>query len=129
MDCSFSPAQFVLLRRYFTVLSNFIKYDIAAYDLRRVMRKQVYHICKTKDTDQLRSNCAADQHLCFIYMDRAILLLTKSETSSLWPATVTVQPGLCRTWSDTPKTGFHMTRLIFEVILIGSAPIGSAPTE
>ena len=25
-----------------------------------------------------------------------------------------VQPGLCRTWSETPKTGFLTTRLIFE---------------
>ena len=25
-----------------------------------------------------------------------------------------VQPGLCRTWSETPKTGFLITRLILE---------------
>ena len=26
-----------------------------------------------------------------------------------------VQPGLCRTWSETPKTGFLTTRLIFRL--------------
>ena len=31
--------------------------------------------------------------------------------SSLHPSSVVVQPGLCRTWSETPKTGFLTTRL------------------
>ena len=26
-----------------------------------------------------------------------------------------VQPGLCRTWSKTPKTGFLTTRIIFQI--------------
>ena len=38
-------------------------------------------------------------------------LLSKSEISSLWPSSVTVQTGLCRTWSKNPKTGFLVTRL------------------
>ena len=29
-----------------------------------------------------------------------------------------VQAGLCRTWSETPKTGFLKTRLILEVVLM-----------
>ena len=31
------------------------------------------HICENKDTDQLRSNCAADQRLCFCYKDTRIV--------------------------------------------------------
>ena len=31
----------------------------------RVMRKPAFCIFKNKDADQLRSNCAADQRLCF----------------------------------------------------------------
>ena len=33
------------------------------------------------------------------------------EISSLFPSCVAEQPGLCWTWSETPKTGFLMTRL------------------
>ena len=54
---------------------------------------------------------AADQRLCFRYMDRTIVLLPKSKTSSLQPLSVVVQLGLCRTWLETPETGFLATRL------------------
>ena len=70
-------------------------------------------ISENKDADQLRSNCAADQGLCFHYTDSTIPLLPKSEISSLWQSSVAVQPGLCRTWPETPKTGFLTTRLNF----------------
>ena len=68
-------------------------------------------MCENKAADQLRSNCAADQRLCFRYMDSTIPLLPKSEISSLKPSLVAVQPGLCRTWSETPNTVFLTTRL------------------
>ena len=61
-----------------------------------VMRKPDFCIYKNKDADQLRSNCAADQRLCFRYSDSTIPLLTKSEISSLQPSFVPVQSGLCR---------------------------------
>ena len=35
----------------------------------------------------------------------------KFQAASTEPSSVAVQPGLCRTWSETPKTGFLMTRL------------------
>ena len=78
-----------------------------------VMRKPVFCICENKDTDQLRSNCAADQRLCFCYTDSTIPLLPKSVIPSLYPSSLTVQPGLCQTWSETPKTGFLTTRLSY----------------
>ena len=56
-----------------------------------VMRKPAFCICENKDPDQLRSNCAADQRLCFPYMDSTIPLLPKSEISSLYPSSVAVQ--------------------------------------
>ena len=77
-----------------------------------VLRKPAFGICENKDADQLRGNREADQRLCFRYMVSTILLLPKSEISSLQPSCVAVQPGLCRTWSETPKTGFLTTRLI-----------------
>ena len=78
-----------------------------------VMRKPTFCICENKDADQLRGNREADQSLCFRYTDSTILLLPKSEISILKQSSVAVQPGLCRTWSETPKTGFLTTRLIF----------------
>ena len=42
--------------------------------MRRHMRKSTNCICENKAADQLRSNCEADQHLCFRYMDSTIFL-------------------------------------------------------
>ena len=77
-----------------------------------VMIKPVFCICENKDADQLCGNCTTDQRLCFRYMDSVIPLLPKSEISSLYPSSVAVQPGLCRTRSETPKTGFLTKRFI-----------------
>ena len=74
------------------------------------MRKPDFCICENKDADQLRSNCTAYQRLCFRYTDSTIPLLPKSEISSIYTYSVVVQPGLCQTWSETPKTGFLTTR-------------------
>ena len=65
------------------------------------MRKPAFCICENKDADQLRGNREADQRLCFRYLDSMIPLLSKSKISSLWPSSVAVQPGLCRTRSET----------------------------
>ena len=75
------------------------------------MRKPAFCICENKDADQLCGDRTADQRLCFRYIDTAIPLLSK--TSS-----VAVHPGLCRTWSDTPKTCFLTTRLISKQIYV-----------
>ena len=48
-----------------------------------VVRKPAFCICENKDTDQLRGNREADQHLRFCYTDSTIPLLPKSEISSL----------------------------------------------
>ena len=69
------------------------------------MRKRDLRICKNEDTDQLPGNRKADQRLYFCYMESAIPPLPKSKISSLLPSSVAVKPCLCRTWSETPKTG------------------------
>ena len=76
-----------------------------------VVRKPAFCICENKGADQLRGNREADQRLCFRYTDSTIHLLPQSEISSLKLSSVTVQPGLCGTWSETPKTDFLRTRL------------------
>ena len=80
------------------------------------MRKPAFCKCENKDADQLRGNREADQRLCFRYTDSTIPLLPKSEISSLQPSSV--QPSLCWTWLETPKTGFLTTRLIFKTEIL-----------
>ena len=75
------------------------------------MRKPDFCLCENKGADQLRSNCEADQRLCFRYTDSTLSLLIKSEISSFYAASGTVQVGLCQTWLETPKTGFLGSRL------------------
>ena len=75
------------------------------------MRNPAFCICKNKDADQLRGDREADQRLCCRYTDTTIPILHKYEISSLQTSCVVIQPGLCRTWSETPKTGFLTTRL------------------
>ena len=45
--------------------------------------KTGFCLCENKAADQLRSNCEADQRLCFHYTDSTIPLLSKSKISSL----------------------------------------------
>ena len=66
-------------------------------------------IGENKDADQLRSNCEADQRLCFRYTDSTIPLLSKSKVSILSPSPVTVQPGWCQTWSEPKLLVFSRT--------------------
>ena len=76
------------------------------------MGKPTICIGENKGADQLRSYCEAGQHLCFRYTDSKIPLFSKSKISSLQPSSVTVEPGLCRTLSETQIVGFRMHRLI-----------------
>ena len=77
------------------------------------MRKPAFCICENKAADQLCGYRTADQRLCFRYTDSTIPLLPVSEISSLKLSSVAAQPSLCRTWLETPKTGFLTSGLIF----------------
>ena len=65
------------------------------------MGKPTICICENKGADQLRGNREADQRLCFHYPDSTIPPLLNSKISSFYPSSVLVQPGLCRTCSET----------------------------
>ena len=59
---------------------------VCAFSLKhmsRFVRKPALCIRKNKDADQLRGNREADQHLCFLYIDSTIPLLSKSKISIL----------------------------------------------
>ena len=72
------------------------KYMYKSY-LSRHMAKPSICPGENKGADQLRSNCEADQRLCFRYSDSTVPLLFKSEISTFKLFCVTVQVGLCRT--------------------------------
>ena len=81
-------------------------------------------MCENKDADQLRGNREADQRLCFRYTDSTIPLLLKSEISSFYPSSVTVQPDLCQTCSETtllvfPRGGSNSTMKTRQTIIQG----------
>ena len=92
--------------------------------LSRDARKRDFRLCENKGADQLCSNCTADQHLCFRHSDSTISVLPKSEISSFLPSSETVQACLCRTRSETPKTGFLTSGLISIATL--SCPLNQA---
>ena len=77
-------------------------------------------ICENKGADQLHSDCAADQHIIFSYIDSTISLLSKSEISSLQPSSVVVQPCLCPTLSENPED--RLSRAVAQMVHVGMAP-------
>ena len=82
-------------------------------NLSHVMRKPVHAICEQQ---RCRSACASAQLIStFVVccLDSIVSLVSKSEISSLYLASVTAQVGLCPTRSKTWKTGFLMTWFIY----------------
>ena len=77
------------------------------------MRKPTICMGENKDADQLRGNREADQRLCFRYTDSTVPPLLIPKFSRFWVSSVTVQAGLCWTWSETQIVGFLTHRLIY----------------
>ena len=62
------------------------------------MGKPTICIGENKGADQLRSNCEADQHHCFLLHGLYNFSSTYIKSFKLLTSSVTVQPGLCGTW-------------------------------
>ena len=92
-------------------LMNLQVCTIVIFINRRIMRKPDFCLCENKGADQLRSDCKADQRLCFCYMDSTIPLLSKLKISRC-PAIFCAQLSLCRTWSE-PQIHFSNEILPF----------------
>ena len=88
-----------LIRVYLDCLSV-LKLTRTYYHYSRVMRKPVYAIC-------IRAVWSAH---C---QGSIVSLVSISELSSIYLASVAAQPGLSIPWSQSPKTGFLVTRLIY----------------
>ena len=67
------------------VMTMVVDWDVyqRKYQISHCMRKPTICIGENKGADQLRSNCEADQRLCFHYTDSSVPLLYKSKISSL----------------------------------------------
>ena len=92
----------------FVTPRQFISYNDNLH-MSRCMGTPTICIDKNKGADQPRSNCEADQRLCFRYTDSTIPLLSKCKTSTLSPSSVTVKPGLCRTCLEPKLLVFSRT--------------------
>ena len=64
------------------VRNNNLLFVIFIQNMSRHMGKPTILICENKGADQLRSNCEADQRLCFRYSDSTIPPLLNSKISS-----------------------------------------------
>ena len=60
------------------------------------MKKYALSICTHRYTNQFCSNCTDDQCLCFHSTDSTIPLLNKSEISSFYLSSVSVQANFYR---------------------------------
>ena len=59
----------------------------------------------------ISSDRTADQRLCFRYIDSTAPIRNFKHQTIVYMA---VQPGLCLTWSENPKTCFVVTWLIYQ---------------
>ena len=92
--------------------TSVIAWDTFLDYLGLVVRKPDFSICENKGADRLRGDREADQRLCFRYMDSTIPLLLKSENPLAIFSDCTAR-FVVSTWSETPKTGFLITRHIW----------------
>ena len=92
----------------FVTPRQFISYNDNLH-MSRCMGTPSICIDKNKGADQPRSNCEADQRLCFRYTDSTIPLLSKCKTSTLSPSSATVKPSLCRTCLEPKLLVFSRT--------------------
>ena len=97
-----------LFRQDLTTLQK----NVAKDYLSHVMRKPVYAICEQQRRRSACASAQSDQRFVVRYLDSILSLLATAEISRLWLASVAEQACLSLTWSQTPKTGFLVTRLI-----------------
>ena len=74
------------------------------------MRKPVLPYANNKGADQPAHPCSLISAFVICCLDSVISLVSIIEISCLYLASVAPQTGLRLTWSETPKTGFLMTR-------------------
>ena len=86
---------------------------ISVWSIIKLERKKSHKILKSlTDFDKVRffslTKILGQNNPCIA---STIPLIPKYKISSLQPSSVVIQPGLCGTWLETPKTCFLTTRL------------------
>ena len=76
------------------------------------MRKLFMLYANNKGADQPAHPRSLISTFAVRCLDSIMSLVSISDISSLWVASVAAQAGLSFTWPKTPKTGFLVTRLI-----------------
>ena len=76
------------------------------------MRKPVLTYANNKGADRFAHPRSLINAFVIHCLDSIISLVSIFEIPSLYLASVAAQAGLCLTWSQTPKTGFVVMRLI-----------------
>ena len=79
------------------------------------MTKPVMPYANNKGTDQPAHPRSLISVFVIRCLDSIIPLVSIYEISSLWLVSVAEQTGLNLTWSQTPKTGFLVTRLYYNM--------------
>ena len=109
------------LKKPFSV--NISLYQLDWKSVTKPMRKHALFLCKHKGADQLHDERAADQSLCFRYIDSTFPLLHESKISSLWSSSVVVQSGLCQAWSETRRQVFPQQGSVTEAIFCSTCSV------
>ena len=65
------------------------------------MKNPAFYICENKEPDQLHSNCAANQRLCFLYYVQFLDFLNPHFQA------FSHQPTLCQIGSETLQIDFE----------------------
>ena len=76
-----------------------------------VTRKSAFAYANNKGADQPAHPRSRISTFVVRWLDSIIFLVSISKISSLYIAPVAAQAGLNLTWSETPKTGFLVTKL------------------
>ena len=82
------------------------------YHMSQVIRKSAFAICEQQRRRSACVSAPSDQRLCYslLRQDTSSFYI---QNSSLQLVSIAVQPGLSLTWSENPKTGVLVTRLIY----------------
>ena len=121
IPCSICKLQHTVVQAYPIIYSNIspLKGSIWAV----AWENRIFAYGKTKTQISFAVTVKLINAFVFPFYTDSSITLPKYKISSLYPSSVASQPGLCLTWSETPKTGFLRMRLIWACTLLCAVPV------